>query len=123
MKSAISILIVIILGVLIYFKYIKEEIIVEVNGNITAYQENLMNYDTPSVSGTFYKANIHGTAHNKGTEAVQDVLIKYIIGEDTVSAMVLSIEPGQTVAFRTGTITTKSLNPGYKFESVEYQKE
>jgi hypothetical protein len=108
-------------GCLLYNNFYNKEA-VEVKENIIVTQASGMDINAGPSPPLKY-ALIKGVVKNIGDKNLRNILIKYSVGYDTLSAIIGFLNSGDSMEFKTNNCQVRNLNPQYKLEEIKYDDE
>lgn len=108
-------------GYLLYDNFYNKKA-VEIKENIIVSQASGMDINAGPSPPPKY-AHIKGVVKNVGDRNLSNILIKYSVGYDTLSAIIGFLNSGDSMEFKTNNCKVRNPNPQYKLEEIKYDEE
>jgi hypothetical protein len=108
-------------GYLLYDNFYNKKA-VEIKENIIVSQASGMDINAGPSPPPKY-AHIKGVVKNVGDRNLSNILIKYSVGYDTLSAIIGFLNSGDSMEFKTNNCQVRNPNPQYKLEEIKYDEE
>ena len=108
-------------GYLLYDNFYNKKA-VEIKENIIVSQASGMDINAGPSPPPKY-AHIKGVVKNVGDRNLSNILIKYSVGYDTLSAIIGFLNSGDSMEFKTNNCQVRNPNPQYKLEEIKYDDE
>ena len=119
MKKIIILLVILAAGYFIYTKFFNYNPL-EISDNLIVAQASSFDINSATPTPPTKFGYIEGIMENKSEKAVEDILIFYSVGWDTISASIGFISPGGTVQFKTNSCRVRSASSKYSLLEVKY---
>ena len=121
MKKFFILIAILAVAYLLYDNFYNKEA-VEIKENIIVTQASGMDINAGPSPPLKY-ALIKGVVKNIGDKNLRNILIKYSVGYDTLSAIIGFLNSGDSMEFKTNNCQVRNPNPQYKLEEIKYDEE
>lgn len=118
MKKLIIFLIIAAAGYLIYNKFLRENEILKVEGNLVRVQHSA-SIESPGVSARNF-GYAEGTVKNLSEKIVKNIVINYMIDRQISSAAIYELKPNEEVKFKTNQVLIRVYEPPFYIESIKH---
>jgi len=105
-----------------YLLFSKTKAKVEVTGKIQISKQFPGQIDKSQSPDILFMAVVKGKVKNNTNKPLENIFIKYTIGDQQTSATVFDLAPGQQVEFNTRGVETTVSNPEYDYEGIQYDE-
>jgi len=105
-----------------YLLFSKTKAKVEVTGKIQISKQLPGQIDKSQSPDILFMAVVKGKVKNNTNKPLENIFIKYTIGDQQTSATVFDLAPGQQVEFNTRGVETTVSNPEYDYEGIQYDE-
>jgi hypothetical protein len=105
-----------------YLLFSKTKAKVEVTGKIQVSKQRTQEIVSSSTSDPLFMAVVKGKVKNNTNKPLENIFIKYTIGDQQTSATIFDLAPGQQVEFNTRGVQTTVSNPEYDYEGIQYDE-
>lgn len=95
---------------------------VDVTGKVMVSQIANYDVDSKSNSSSTFDAVVKGVAKNNTKKPLKNVFIKFKIADETTSATIFDLGPGEMTEFTTKSVRTDRKNPEYSFDGILYDE-
>jgi len=103
------------------YNFFYNKKVVEIKENIIVSQASGLDINAGPSPPPKY-AHIEGVVKNIGDKNLENIVIIYSVGYDTLSAMVGFLIPGESAQFSTNSSKVRTANPQYTLEEIKYDE-
>jgi hypothetical protein len=121
MKKFFILILAVVAGYVVYNYFYKKEV-VEIRDNIIITQASGLDINAGPSPPPKY-AHREGIAKNIGEKILRNILIKYSVGYDTLTATIGFLIKGESSEFNTGSVMVKGNNPQFTQEEIIFEED